>query len=144
MPSPPLDPLRAAGLRRTPARARVLATLEALAAPVTHAELAARPELVGMDAITLYRTLTTLEEAGLAHRVHGVDGVWRTAPQPRETSGCPGNHAHFLCTDCGAMTCLVDQPMPRVRVPRGARVSGRHFLVFGACAACASAPPEPK
>lgn len=131
--------LRTAGLRRTPARLRVYAVVESLGAPITHAALAARPELEGLDAITLYRTLGTLEGAGLVHRVHGVDGVWRWCAQPRAASGCPGNHVHFLCTACGTMRCLLDQPMPRVQVPEGAVVEGRNFVVFGRCARCAAA-----
>lgn len=137
-PSPP-DLLRAAGLRRTPARLAVLGHIEALARPVSHAELQAHPALAGLDDVTLYRTLGTLVEAGLVHRVHGIDGSWRYGAQPRGREGCPGNHVHFLCTACGAMSCLADQPMPRVVVPAGAEVEGRHFLVFGRCAACVAA-----
>lgn len=137
----PPDPLRAAGLRRTPARVQVLGVIGEVGRPVTHAEIAARPEIVGMDAITLYRTLATLEQAGLVHRVHGIDGVWRTCAQPERQPGCPGNHAHFLCTACGSMRCLVDQPMPRVEAPPGARVDSRHFVAVGKCAACFAGTP---
>ena len=94
------------------------------------------PELVGMDAITLYRTLAALEEVRLVHRVFGVDGVWRTCAQP-EGQGCPGNHAHFLCSSCGQMACLLDQPMPRVEAPEGSTIAFRHFVAVGRCAACA-------
>jgi Fur family ferric uptake transcriptional regulator/Fur family zinc uptake transcriptional regulator len=133
------DLLRAAGLRRTPARLSVLDRIEALARPLSHGELLALPELGALDDITLYRTLATLVEVGLVHRVHGIDGTWRYCAQPRDIQGCPGNHAHFLCTTCGAMTCLLTQPMPRVVVPPGVEVEGRHFLVHGRCAACVSA-----
>lgn len=133
------ETLRAAGLRRTPARIAVLTRIEALARPVSHAELAALPDLAGLDDITLYRTLAALEEAALVHRIHGIDGVWRYCAQPEGVRGCPGNHAHFLCTTCGTMECLLDQPMPRVAVPEGAVVDGRHFLVNGRCARCAAA-----
>jgi Fur family ferric uptake transcriptional regulator/Fur family zinc uptake transcriptional regulator len=135
------DLLRSAGLRRTPARLAVLARIEALARPISHADLQALPDLAELDDITLYRTLAALVEARLVHRVHGIDGTWRYCAQPRGQEGCPGNHAHFLCTSCGSMTCLVAQPMPRVDVPLGAEVQGRHFLVHGRCAACVAAPP---
>jgi Fur family ferric uptake transcriptional regulator/Fur family zinc uptake transcriptional regulator len=133
----PADPIRAAGLRRTPARVQVLGVIGAAGRPLTHAELAAHPEIAGMDAITLYRTLATLKEAGLVHRVQGTDGVWRSCAQPG-VAGCPGNHAHFLCTGCARMECLVDQPMPRVNAPDGATVEGRHFVAYGRCSACGS------
>lgn len=133
------DPLREAGLRRTPARVAVLAHVGALDRPASHAELQAAAPLAGIDDITLYRTLSTLVSAGLLHRVQGIDGVWRYRANPGDAAGCPGNHAHFSCTACGAMSCLPDQPMPKVEVPTGFRVDGRHFLVYGRCAACAEA-----
>jgi Fur family ferric uptake transcriptional regulator/Fur family zinc uptake transcriptional regulator len=130
MPTVP-DQLRAARLRRTPARVAVLARIQALDRPVTHGELRAQPELQGIDEVTLYRTLAALGDAGLVHRVHGIDGAWRYCAQPREVAGCPGNHAHFLCTSCAAMACLLGQPMPKVTLPAGVEVHGRHMLVHG-------------
>jgi len=132
------DLLRDAGLRRTEARIRVLGLVRDLGHPLTHAELTAREELADLDAITLYRTLATLEDAGLVHRVLGVDGAWRTCAQPEGSGGCPGNHAHFQCTGCGRMRCLVNQPMPRVVPPQGATIQSRHFVAVGRCAACAA------
>lgn len=140
------EKLRAAGLRRTPARVAVLARIEALARPVTHGELLNESELRELDDITLYRTLGALVDARLIHRVHGIDGAWRYCAQPRGVAGCPGNHAHFLCTSCGSMACLPGQPMPRVALPDSVEVHGRHFLVYGRCAACvaaSSALPRP-
>lgn len=130
----PTDPLRRAGLRRTPARVAVLGRVEDLGRPATHAELAADLDL---DRVTLYRTLDALADAGLVHRVLGVDGVWRHCAQP-QTDGCPGNHVHFQCTACGAVRCLLDQPLPRVRVPDGAVVHGRSLVAWGLCPGCAS------
>jgi Fur family ferric uptake transcriptional regulator len=137
MPAPASEALRAAGLRRTPARIAVLDRIEALAQPTSHADLSALPDIGALDDITLYRTLATLVEAGLIHRVHGIDGVWRYCAQPRGLPGCPANHAHFLCETCGGMSCLLTQPIPRVDVPEGAEVHGRHLLVHGRCPKCA-------
>ena len=129
--------LRSAGLRRTPARLAVLGAVERAGEPLTHARLAEHPAVAGIDPVTLYRTLATLEDAGLVHRVQGTDGAWRTCPQPRDRPGCPGNHAHFLCERCGAMRCLLEQALPRVRVPAGFVVHGRHLVAQGLCDACA-------
>ncbi len=139
----PSDAIRAAGLRRTPARLTVYTHIQALARPVSHAELQEHPAIAAIDAITLYRTLAALLHGSLLHRVHGIDGTWRYCVQPRGAEGCPGNHAHFLCTTCGAMACLVAQPMPRVDVPTGAVVHGRHFLVHGQCGTCNANPSQP-
>ncbi|MEQ1500963.1 MAG: transcriptional repressor [Myxococcota bacterium] len=137
----PAEVLRAAGLKRTPARIRILAAIEELSVPVSHAQLVGRPEVAELDPITVYRTLSALESAGLLHRVHGIDGTWRYCAQPHDRPGCPGNHPHFLCTSCGAMTCLLDQAMPKVGVPAGAVVEGRHLLAWGRCPTCASETP---
>jgi len=139
----PTDPLRAAGLRRTPARLAVLAQIEQQARPLAHAELLALPDLAQLDDITLYRTLAALVEAGLAHRVLGTDGVWRYGAPPGGHPGCPGNHAHFFCSACRAMACLPEQPIPRITLPPGAAVDGRHLLVFGRCAPCVAAGSAP-
>ncbi len=131
-----LDPshaLRRAGLRSTPARVAVLECVESLGRPATHAELQG---LLELDKVTLYRTLDALAEAELVHRVLGVDGVWRHCAQPK-TEGCPGNHAHFQCTACGAVICLLDQPIPHVQVPEGAVVQARTLLAWGLCPDCA-------
>ncbi|HHO49454.1 MAG TPA: transcriptional repressor [Deltaproteobacteria bacterium] len=133
---PSTKTLRDAGLRATAGRRTVLTTIASRGAPLTHAEIAS--ELTGLDPVTLYRILDSLERAGLVHRVHGLDGVWRYCPQP-ERRGCPGNHVHFLCTTCGAMSCLVDQPLPRVTPPPGGRIDARQFVVGGTCARCSGA-----
>lgn len=130
------DLLRAAGLRRTPARIAVLAKIDAVRRPVSHGELSDFPDLAQVDEITLYRTLATRMKSGLVHAVMGVDGAWRYCSQPSNGAGRPGNHAHFLCTSCRSMTCLNGQPMPRAEVLPGAKVRGRHFLLYGQCAVC--------
>jgi Fur family ferric uptake transcriptional regulator/Fur family zinc uptake transcriptional regulator len=128
--------LRAAGLRRTPARLAALAALSAAGRPLRHADLRAAPGLAGVDDITVYRTLSTLEEKGLLHRILGLDGAWRYGRNDPEARGCPGNHAHFLCEACGQMACLPDQPLPRVEVPPGATVRVRSLVAVGRCAGC--------
>lgn len=142
-PSPTTDPgaeLRASGLRVTAVRTRVLSVLRAAREPLTHARLAAMPVLRDTNAITLYRTLTTLQEAGLLHAIHGVDGAWRYGVHAGEGHGCPGNHVHLMCERCGRVACLLDQGMPRVTAPRGWTVDRRQFLSIGTCATCARAP----
>jgi Fur family ferric uptake transcriptional regulator/Fur family zinc uptake transcriptional regulator len=130
--------LRTSGLRRTPAREAVLRLLCQARRPLNHEQIAAAPSTEGMDRVTLYRTLTALQEAGLAHRVQGKDGVWHFCAHPSEEGdGCPGNHPHFLCLRCGGMRCLRGQSLPWVTVDEGERVIGKHLVVYGSCSACA-------
>lgn len=99
--------LREAGLRTTLARLAVLAQLDAAAAPLTHAELAEALAPQGFDRATIYRNLIDLTEAGLLLRTELGDHLWRF-----ETRRAGGEHAsqhpHFVCVDCGEVSCLAD------------------------------------
>lgn len=130
--------LIAAGLRHTKARSLVLEMLNSVDRPLSHQEIAAEPEIGRLDRVTLYRTLTTLQQAGLLHRVQGVDGVWRFRGHRTRSGKCGGDHIHFLCVDCGRMSCLPEQSLPWVKEPDGAEVFGKQLVVYGRCAECKS------
>lgn len=128
--------LKNAGLRTTRQRRVILELLLACGSPLSHAEILSKIE-EHLDRVTLYRTLETLRKAGIVHQVQGIDGVWRFCAHGEGADGCPGDHPHFLCLECGKMFCLTDQRMPRVRVPAGVEVEGKQFVVYGRCAECA-------
>jgi Fur family ferric uptake transcriptional regulator len=127
--------LSSAGLRHTRARTVVLELLTQADRPLSHREIARSPEACRLDRVTLYRTLKTLEQAGLLHRVQGIDGVWRFRGH-RAHSGKCGNHIHFLCLECQQMSCLPEQPLPWVEEPAGGEVFGKQLVVYGRCARC--------
>jgi Fur family transcriptional regulator, ferric uptake regulator len=130
--------LRSTGLRRTRARRVVLGILNQADRPLSHREIACSPATTQLDRVTLYRTLTTLEGAGLLHRIQDVDGVWRFRSHHTHQNKCGGNHIHFLCLDCNQMSCLSEQPLPWVKEPPGAEVFGKQLVVYGRCARCNS------
>jgi Fur family ferric uptake transcriptional regulator/Fur family zinc uptake transcriptional regulator len=134
----PKAKLERAGLRRTRIRELVLQILHGAGRPLTHQEIGARPRARGLDRVTLYRTLSTLQAAGLVHGIRGVDGFYRSAGHAPDQPRCPGNHAHFLCLRCGGMQCLPGQAMPRISIPRGNKVLGKQLVVFGQCRTCAA------
>ena len=127
--------LEVAGLRSTEVRRRVLSAMLDAGRSLSHRELA--DLLTDFDRVTIFRTLKRLKEAGLAHGVQGIDGISRYFVNLGRSEGCPGGHPHFLCLDCGRMSCLADQAMPRIAVPRGAEVRGKQLLVYGLCSTCA-------
>jgi len=97
--------------------------------------------------VTIFRSLKNLKKARLVHSVQGIDRTLRYFINPAEKRGCPGGHPHFLCLACGGMSCLSDQQIAIVRVPRGAEVRGKQLLVYGVCPSCASskrARPAPR
>ena len=128
--------LREAGLRPTSARQRVLSSLQAAGRSLSHRELA--DLLIGLDRVTVFRSLKNLRKARLVHSVQGIDGTLRYFINPAEKHRCPGGHPHFLCLQCNRMSCLSDQGIAVVRVPPGAEVRGKQLLVYGFCVACAS------
>ncbi len=128
--------LHAVGLRKTRARKVVLQVLNDTDRPLSHQEIAAQEETRILDRVTLYRTLTTLQKAGLLHRVQGIDGVWRFRGHHTHSGKCGGNHIHFLCLECSQMSCLPEQPLPWVKEPDSAEVFGKQLVVYGRCAQC--------
>lgn len=96
--------LRAAGLRSTAPRVAVLRALLARTAPASHADLCASMKL---DRATIYRNLIDLTDAGLASRIDLGDHVWRFEVK-RQVGDHVLSHPHFVCSDCGAVSCLPD------------------------------------
>jgi Fur family ferric uptake transcriptional regulator len=99
--------IRAKGLRSTSSRVAVLARLNAAAAPLTHSEIFDAVAHRGFDRVTVYRNLIDLTEVGLVTRSDVGDHVWRFELK-RATRGHSADHPHFVCTDCGDVSCLPD------------------------------------
>jgi len=133
--------LRESALRCTPAREAVLRVLYDARRPLAHGQIAAAPGMEDVDRVTLYRTLTALEEAGLLHRVQDREGVWHFCAHPPSEDGCPGDHPHFVCDTCGQIRCLNGQSLPWIAVEEGERVSSKQLVAYGTCAACSIKVP---
>lgn len=126
------DLLRAAGVKVTPGRVRVLDALAAATQPMSHADLEA--QLPDADRVTLYRVLDSLVACGLALKAVDARGVFRFSASgtQREHDG----HVHFRCTGCGGVFCLKAAPPPPPKLPRGFRLAEVEYDVRGTCANC--------
>jgi len=113
--------LREAGLRATPARVAVLGVLRDGGGPLTHGEVADRLEGRGWDRATIFRNLVALVDAGFVRRTDVGDHVWRFESLAEDARGhrTGHEHAHFLCTGCGEVTCM---PELELKLPRGGQV----------------------
>lgn len=100
--------IRETGLRCTTSRTTVLQRLIEASSPVSHAELVEELAPMGFDQATIYRNLTDLAEVGLLTRLDLGDRVWRFEFRGGEESHADGEHPHFVCTDCGKVSCLPD------------------------------------
>lgn len=133
------DLIRAAGVKVTRGRVRVLDALHSARQPLSHGELEVQLGDVGdaaIDRVTLYRVLDSLVACGLALKAVDTRGVFRFS-----ASGAQRHHAshiHFRCTGCGGVFCLKAEPPPPPKLPRGFRLGEVEFDVRGTCAGCST------
>jgi Fur family ferric uptake transcriptional regulator len=147
--------LRAARQRVTPVR---VAVIEALAASPTALDAAAvvkaaRPA----DRVSVYRTLNTLVEAGIAHRIDAGDRIFRYSLTDHsrcdDHHGHKHDHPHIVCDSCGSVECLTDA-IVSVRHPAGGegagvgrsrfRVRAQEVTLRGTCERCEVPPAATK
>ncbi len=130
--------IRAAGLRATHARISVVEQLAVSAGPQTHADLVVANASGYSDASTWFRALNDLADVGIVRRMELGDHVWRyelVTPSSAIESG----HPHFLCLDCGQITCLAPIDFsPQLKSNRNLRRIGEitEVLLKGHCAEC--------
>ncbi|MDB4944242.1 MAG: Zinc uptake regulation protein [Labilithrix sp.] len=127
--------LRGAGLRSTGPRLLVLQKLTGRPSPVSHGELCEEMKRDGLDRATIYRNLTDLTEAGIVTRVDLGDHVWRFELRIRDEVHTAA-HPHFVCSDCGTVSCLTDSAVKIVRGKRAPRSLGSKHVAVQITAKC--------
>lgn len=135
----PSDVLTSAGLRATPARLAALSVLQTSPHAMSHADIEAGLS-EPLDRVTLYRTLESFVDAGLATRTVGSDRVSRFAWVDNAVDHHA--HAHFECDDCGRTFCLpapAPKPKPSL-VPQGFAVTSAELSFHGHCPDCQAKP----
>lgn len=141
--------LRAAAVRATSARVRVLAALLGAQRALSHQDVQEQEAFADMDRVTLYRALDCLTDAGLAHKIAGDDRVFRYsagAEHGMETGGSATHHqhGHFKCTRCAKVFCLGSigdagllEDALRESLGKGFQSHDIEFTIKGWCADCA-------
>jgi Fur family transcriptional regulator, ferric uptake regulator len=133
--------IRAVGLRSTAPRVAVLAHLQSATTPLSHAEIFDALEDQGFDRATIYRNLADLTEARLLSRTDVGDHVWRFEWRRDGQRGSTKEHPHFMCVDCGEVSCL---PGVNVRIsathgiPRAIVAKSVAVQLKGQCDRCAA------
>ena len=128
--------IREVGLRATPARVATLQLLRDATAPMTHADVAAHLNESGIDKATAFRNLNDMADAGLLRRAELGDHVYRFETIPAGEEG-HDPHPHFLCVDCGSVTCLNEVRLTASSQRASAEVGDvTEILLRGRCNAC--------
>lgn len=92
----------------------------------------ALPDL--FDRVTFYRSLKTLEEKNIIHRIVLHDSTVKYA---LNNEALPkGEHAHFHCIKCDVVTCLETEVQAPVAMPEGFSVNSVEVLLEGTCPDC--------
>lgn len=120
----------------TEARVAILEALMQAARPLRQDQIVPQSAEKTFNKVTVYRTLESLVEAGLVHRVFTQDRAWlfELADHCSEKQ-C---HPHFTCTSCGITLCLTDISLPMARIAdKGFVVSRQQVRLEGLCPTCA-------
>ncbi len=127
--------LTKAGLLTTAARLAVVRRLQRAKSPLSHAEVAEELVPLGFDKATIFRNLTDLVDASLVSRTELGDHVWRF--ELKNPDHPEGHHPHFVCVDCGSVTCIHDGDIPKSSQKSWSKV-GRvtEILLKGHCVTC--------
>lgn len=130
-----IELLRQRGLRMTPQRRVIVSEIMRTQGHISPTALARRVqgELPGVNASTIYRTLSVLEEAGVLAHAHLEGGA---EYHRAEDAG----HVHLACSRCGAEDDLsldeADALQQLIEQHHGFLPDLTHFAISGLCAEC--------
>ena len=128
--------IRSKGLRATPARIKTLRLLHQTDYPMTHADVAKHLTTMGFDQATAYRDLNDLVESGMVRKTEVGDHVWRFELIESDKKK-NHTHPHFLCLDCGDVSCLKDIKLPKDSLKSNVQIQKvTEILLRGYCRNC--------
>jgi Fur family ferric uptake transcriptional regulator len=128
--------LRSRGLRMTPQRRAIVAEVMRTAGHISPTAIARKvqSEMPGVNASTVYRTLSLLEEVGVLAHSHLESG----AEYHRSEEAA---HVHLTCSHCGSEDALslaeADSLHALIRTHHGFEADLTHFAIGGLCRRCA-------
>jgi Fur family ferric uptake transcriptional regulator len=131
-----LERLRGQGLRMTPQRRAIVSEVMRTAGHISPTAIARKVQgdMPGVNASTVYRTLTLLEEVGVLSHSHLETGAEYHRAEEAE-------HVHLTCGRCGRDDALSLVEARRlqslIRTHHGFEADLTHFAITGLCVDCA-------
>ena len=125
-------------LRKTPARISVVQCLQASERALSESEIHENMQ-ESYDRITFYRTVQTLMEAGVLHRIVADNTTIRYALNhcTEQHHEHQNDHVHFYCTRCGTVECLKEVASQTYILPKGYIKKECSIVIKGICKNCA-------
>lgn len=130
-----IEVLRARGLRMTPQRRAIVAEVMRTRGHISPTALARKVQgdMPGVNASTIYRTLSLLEEVGVLSHAHLETGA---EYHRAEEAG----HVHLTCSRCGAEDDLsleeAEALQELINRHHGFLPDLTHFAISGLCSEC--------
>ena len=130
-----LDLLRRRGLRMTPQRRAIVAEVMRTSGHISPSEIARKVQrtMPGVNASTVYRTLTLLEDVGVLSHAHLEGGAEYHRAEEAE-------HVHLTCSRCGAeddLSLAEAKALARlIQRHHGFLADLTHFAISGLCSDC--------
>lgn len=128
-----IELLKSQGLKKTAQRIMLINILQKKAVALTEEDI--KQEMGDLyDRITFYRTIQTLLDVGIIHRITIDNKTVKYALS--ETSTHEDNHSHFFCKRCHSVTCLDNLPSINYTLPDGYKGEECEVLIKGICCKC--------
>ena len=128
-----IELLKNKGLKKTAQRIMLINILQEKTVALTEDDIKQDMGEV-YDRITFYRTIQTLLDAELIHRITINNKTVKYALN--ETSVHNHNHGHFFCKKCHSVTCLGEIPPINYNLPTGYKEDDCEVLIKGYCCGC--------
>lgn len=133
-----MDELRSRGLRMTPQRRAIVSEVMRAKGHISPTAIARKvqSDMPGVNASTVYRTLTLLESVGVLQHSHVETGAeYHRADE--------AHHVHLTCRNCGQDDELsldeADKLQRLIRNHHGFVADLTHFAITGLCRDCVAA-----
>lgn len=131
-----LEILQQHNLKKTSPRLAIIEALQSSGEPLAEAEISVT---MGShyDRTTFYRSMLTLEEAGILHRIIVDKQLVKYALNPAGPNvKSQTDHAHFYCNSCKKLVCLEEIHPGPYRLPAGFQTSESEVIIKGLCNKC--------
>jgi Fur family ferric uptake transcriptional regulator len=93
-------------------------------------------EQIGVNQATEFRNLNDLNEVGIVRRAELGDHVWRFE-LITEGEHTHKAHPHFLCVDCGSVSCLPEMNLSENNLESAGKIRDvTEVLLRGHCRQC--------